>query len=237
MNKNIIGIAGILTLLIPGYAYVSTSTKSLTPTKSDIVISAHELTEKETVALLGSTARRFFTWKRHKIQPIKLSIHNRTNKAFELSPSDLNVFTIPVKKIKQRLRKSMAIPALTFIGGYTATLLATLPWAAQGVAACYLPDGGKRIRAIRSAQCWLALPISIFGATTATGIAITVKYKKINKKMQNALDELSLKEGIIIKPYETVDKLIFVRKNNLETYFFAMLDRQNQLQQLIIRFA
>jgi hypothetical protein len=225
-----------LLLLLPGCAKKLTKPLRLRPLTSyldhqssnqGITLRVKQLSPKDCEQFLGTAAHRLFK-RRHQRQPIypmQLSITNNTHEMAALKAENISLKLADTKRVIARLQTNSIVQVF---GSITAGFLATVLIAAGSVFA--LSASGVVLLVAGSIQA--LAPMAFLGGSAlvaapvflliGTPIASTIKgveSHRQNKILNQEIRTNTLKNSLLIDPYQTVDTLIFVEKKNYKEKF------------------
>jgi hypothetical protein len=151
-------------------------------------------------------------------QPIQLTVTNNTDRSYTYSSSSLSLPIVPAEKVALKVETStwgrffgyslsasaLGTASSAFFHAASVTILGPVGWILGATAA------------VGGATCFVA------------SIADTVKSNKSNKKLSADFAEKALSREGILRPYQTVNSIVFVPKESFNTNFtFTLNDLQN----------
>ncbi len=202
-------------------------------TKQGITVCVKQLCQEDCKPLLGNRAGRL--WKKHRrrkpIIPLQLAITNQTNRLVALQPQDIDLKLTPYNTVARRLHRNsfiqlfgelfagVAITGALVVGTVIALSTSGLLLVLIGNIKALIPA------AIISGAGLLIPPLFLTIGTPAISTWNVARTAKQNVAIKKELKSYSLRHALLIEPYQTVDTLIFVSKDNYKQDFeIAMRD-------------
>jgi len=202
----------------------STDPRVVQQTKQQVTVRAKKLNKKDCIQMFGKKGKKLLnTHKSDSLNPIQLSIENKSKQPLQINKKSLNIKTVHPKKAYERLqqfdpgnKKRWIIGGvLTGLGVLLAPIVGIL--ISAGVAAAGVGHG-----------CLLGIVVGgaasgiFFGIPVVTGVGIgTTAYinhtrqSTLNKSLKNNLNKRQLRK-LDIKSQQRADLLIFVSEKNIK---------------------
>lgn len=203
-------------------------------TKERVTVRAKAFTKNDCDYVFGERVDWLITEK-DPLQPIQLCIENRGSSAWKILDANIGLQMVPTKEIVKRLSRSSFATAGVCFGIGLATALV-----GAGIAVVCLPLGlGIGINAPAFVTPWIFGVLGGAGVVLAGSVFIvispfvflinTVKPGSESKAIDNYVHQTNIEKAIVIKQNNTIDILIFVRKDEFKpTFDVTLLNEQDQ---------
>jgi hypothetical protein len=181
--------------------------------KNNVTLKVKELSNNEIDELFDGQGNKI-TCGRNSLRPIQIAVRNSSLKTWVLAASEINLRLSDIEDVFARLHSSPFYRGISLFcsGNLIFRLIGTLyPVSLQAIAI-------------------MSLPISLISHQESAKIAYE------NTKREHILAQQSLTDELIIYPGQTINTLIFVRKNQYRSMFtLTLLNKRDYSEELVFK--
>jgi len=217
--------ATVATLALAGSGYLFW--KSNFFDRANVSIQARTLTtKKECVSAFGRAGRRILGRKKARLYPIEITIENKGNQGWKLSPENIGLKMASPKRVAKRMKSGPLTQA------FLQTIGAGFKFAAFRVF-------GATIIGVCNPPLALTLSVPYFIGQAILGfkglMAPIVGYsqaEETNQKVEQYISDTSLTENIVVQPLEKTNLYLFVnKKDHKEKFSLALVNGKGNQKQ------